>query len=93
MTIVSLSGPAGAAPHQGYLRLAGSAAPFTSHSRAISVVAGVGAADYPDLAAARSYSARDNGKEDLPPGRSRAIPLPLLVPLRSATALDAAPAS
>ena len=40
MTIVSLSGSAGAAPSQGYLRLAGSAAPFTSHGRVTSAVAG-----------------------------------------------------
>jgi subtilase family serine protease len=40
MTIVNLSGSAGAAPRQGYLRLAGSAAPFTSHSRATGAVAG-----------------------------------------------------
>jgi subtilase family serine protease len=40
MTIVSLSGSARAAPHQGYLRLAGSAAPFTSHGRATGAVAG-----------------------------------------------------
>jgi subtilase family serine protease len=40
MTIVSLSGSAGAAPKPGYLRLAGSAAPFTSHGRAAGAVAG-----------------------------------------------------
>src|SRR5215831_142601 len=40
VTIVSLSGSAGASPRHGYLRLAGSAAPFTSHSRATGVVAG-----------------------------------------------------
>ena len=40
MTIVSLSGPAGAAPRGGYLRLAGSAAPFTSHARVTGAVAG-----------------------------------------------------
>ena len=40
MTIVSLSGSAGAAPRGGYLRLAGSVAPFTSHARAAGAVAG-----------------------------------------------------
>ena len=40
MTIVSLSGSAGAAPRAGYLRLAGSAAPFTSHDRVTGAVAG-----------------------------------------------------
>lgn len=40
MTIVSLSGTAGAAADHGYLRLAGSAVPFTSHSRATGAVAG-----------------------------------------------------
>jgi subtilase family serine protease len=40
MTIVNLSGSAGATPRQGYLRLAGSAAPFTSHGRATGAVAG-----------------------------------------------------
>jgi subtilase family serine protease len=40
MTIVSLSGSAAAAPRGGYLRMAGSAAPFTSHGRATSAVAG-----------------------------------------------------
>jgi subtilase family serine protease len=35
MTIVSLSGAAAAAPRQDYLPLAGSAAPFTSHSRPV----------------------------------------------------------
>jgi subtilase family serine protease len=40
MTIVSLSGPAVAGPRQDFLRLAGSEAPFTSHGRAISDVAG-----------------------------------------------------
>ena len=40
MTIVSLSSSAGAAPRQGYLRLADSAAPFISHARAASPVAG-----------------------------------------------------
>ena len=40
MTIVSLSGSAGAAPRQGYLRLAGSVAPFTSHARPVGAVAG-----------------------------------------------------
>ena len=40
MTIVSLSSSAGAAPRQGYLRLADSAAPFISHARALSPVAG-----------------------------------------------------
>jgi subtilase family serine protease len=40
MTIVSLSGPAGAAPRAGYLRLAGSVAPFTSHGRPTGAVAG-----------------------------------------------------
>ena len=39
MTTVSLSGPAGATPRGGYLRLAGSAAPFTSHTRATGDVA------------------------------------------------------
>jgi hypothetical protein len=38
MTIVSLSGTAGAAPRPGYVRLAGSAAPFTSHGRATGAV-------------------------------------------------------
>jgi subtilase family serine protease len=38
MTIVGLSSPAGAAPGPGYARLAGSAAPFTSHGRAIGAV-------------------------------------------------------
>jgi subtilase family serine protease len=40
MTIVSLSGSAGAAPRGGYLRLAGSAAPFASHARVTGAVAG-----------------------------------------------------
>jgi subtilase family serine protease len=40
MTIASLTGSAGAAPRPGYLRLAGSAAPFTSPGRATSAVAG-----------------------------------------------------
>jgi subtilase family serine protease len=40
MTIVSLSGSAGAAPRAGYLRLAGSVAPFTSHGRPAGAVAG-----------------------------------------------------
>ena len=40
MTIVSSSASAGAAPRPGYLRLAGSAAPFTSHTRATGMVAG-----------------------------------------------------
>ena len=40
MTTVSLSGPAGATPRGGYLRLAGSAAPFTSHGHATGAVAG-----------------------------------------------------
>jgi subtilase family serine protease len=40
MTIMSLSGSAGAAPGPTYLRLAGSAAPFASHSRLIGAVAG-----------------------------------------------------
>jgi subtilase family serine protease len=40
MTIVSLSGSAAATPGGGYLGMAGSVAPFTSHSRAISAVAG-----------------------------------------------------
>jgi subtilase family serine protease len=40
MAVGSLSGAAMAAPRQGYLRLAGSAAPFTSHGRAIGAVAG-----------------------------------------------------
>jgi subtilase family serine protease len=39
MTIVGLSGSAGAASRQGDLRLAGSAAPFTSHARAVGAVA------------------------------------------------------
>jgi subtilase family serine protease len=40
MAIVSLSGPAGAAPRPGYLRLAGSAAPFTRLARVTGAVAG-----------------------------------------------------
>ena len=40
MTTVSLSGPAGATPRGGYLRLAGSAAPFTSHGHVTGAVAG-----------------------------------------------------
>src|SRR5262245_31184905 len=40
MTIVSLSGSAGAAPRPGYLRLAGSTAPFTSYGRPTGAVAG-----------------------------------------------------
>jgi subtilase family serine protease len=40
MTIVSVSGSAAAAPRQGYLRLAGSVAPFTGHGRPVSAVAG-----------------------------------------------------
>ena len=40
MTIVSVSGSAAAAPRQGYLRMAGSAAPFTRHGRATGAVAG-----------------------------------------------------
>jgi subtilase family serine protease len=40
LTIVSVSGPASAAPQPGYLRLAGSAAPFTSPGRATGAVAG-----------------------------------------------------
>jgi subtilase family serine protease len=40
MTIVSLSSSAGATPRQGYLRLAGSAAPFTGHARPAGPVAG-----------------------------------------------------
>jgi subtilase family serine protease len=40
MTIVSLGGPAGAAPRPGYLRLAGSTAPFTSGALATGPVAG-----------------------------------------------------
>ena len=40
MTIVSLSGSAGAAPHQGTVRLAGSEAPFASQGRATGAVAG-----------------------------------------------------
>jgi subtilase family serine protease len=40
MTTVSLSSSAGAAPREGYVRLAGSAAPFTSHSRPTGAVAG-----------------------------------------------------
>jgi subtilase family serine protease len=39
MTIVSLSGSAGAAPRESYLRLAGSVAPFTSHGRPTGAVA------------------------------------------------------
>jgi subtilase family serine protease len=42
MTIVSLSGSAGATPRGGYLRLAGSAAPFTGHGRVTGAVAGPG---------------------------------------------------
>jgi subtilase family serine protease len=40
MTVVGLSGSAGAAPRQGYLRLAGSATPFASARRATGRVAG-----------------------------------------------------
>jgi hypothetical protein len=40
MTIVNLSSSAGAVPRPGYLRLPGSAAPFTSHARATGAVAG-----------------------------------------------------
>ena len=40
MTMVSLSGSAGASPRQGYLRLAGSAVPFTGQARATGAVAG-----------------------------------------------------
>jgi subtilase family serine protease len=40
MTIASLTGSAGATPSPDYLRLAGSAAPFTSHSQAVGPVAG-----------------------------------------------------
>jgi subtilase family serine protease len=40
MSVVSLSATAGATPQQGYVRLAGSAAPFTSHNRAMGAVAG-----------------------------------------------------
>jgi subtilase family serine protease len=40
MTVVSFGGSAGAAPDGGYLRLAGSAVPLTSHSRATGAVAG-----------------------------------------------------
>ncbi len=40
MTIVSVSGSAAAAPRQGYLRMAGSAAPFARHGRATGTVAG-----------------------------------------------------
>jgi subtilase family serine protease len=40
MVIVGISGPAAAAPRPGYLRLAGSAVPFTSPRRAIGAVAG-----------------------------------------------------
>jgi subtilase family serine protease len=40
MSIVSLSGSAGATPHQGPVQLAGSVAPFTSHDRAMGAVAG-----------------------------------------------------
>ena len=40
MTIVSLSGSAGAAPPQGTVRLAGSEAPFASQGRATGAVAG-----------------------------------------------------
>ena len=39
LAVGSLSGSAMAAPRQGYLRLAGSAAPFTSHGRALGAVA------------------------------------------------------
>ena len=42
LTTVGLSGPAGAAPRPGYVRLAGSAAPFTGHSRVTGAVAGSG---------------------------------------------------
>ncbi len=40
MTVMGLGGQAGAAPSQGYLRLPGSAVPFTSHVQAIGAVAG-----------------------------------------------------
>lgn len=40
LTVVSLSSPAGAAPRPGYLQLAGTAAPFTSHGRVTGGVAG-----------------------------------------------------
>jgi subtilase family serine protease len=40
MTIVSLGGSAGAAPRPGYVRLAGSVAPFTSHGRVTGAMAG-----------------------------------------------------
>jgi subtilase family serine protease len=40
MTIVSLSGTAGATPSRGYLRLTGSTAPFTRHARTAGAVAG-----------------------------------------------------
>jgi subtilase family serine protease len=39
MVVVGMSGSAGAAPRPSFLRLAGSAAPFTSHGRAIGAVA------------------------------------------------------
>ena len=42
MTIVGMSGSAGATPRQGYLRLAGSAVPFTGHDRAIRRRGGLG---------------------------------------------------
>lgn len=40
ITIVGLSGPAGAAPRPDYVRLAGSTAPFATHGRATGAVAG-----------------------------------------------------
>ena len=40
MSIVSLSSSAGATPHQGSMRLPGSAVPFASHGRATGAVAG-----------------------------------------------------
>lgn len=40
MTIVGLSGSAGATPRHGYLHLAGSAVPFTGHDRATGALAG-----------------------------------------------------
>jgi subtilase family serine protease len=39
MVVVGMSGSAGAAPRPGFLRLAGSAAPFATHGKAISAVA------------------------------------------------------
>ncbi|MBV9384485.1 MAG: hypothetical protein JOY82_10650 [Streptosporangiaceae bacterium] len=62
MTIGGLSGSAGAAPGPGYLRLAGSAVPFTSHVRATGAVAGSARLTIQvwmrpgDLAAAEQYA-------------------------------------